>query len=816
MATKRNRLTSGTLSLRVESNKFILADTIASHIRNMVPTEEGTLRGIRGPCPYVPYNPNLAAALPPNSGRPIFPMEGLLATKGLFHAVLPTYNRDVLLLEAHSTIWELQGWMHGWRPLVGQNPLSLLVVQSWLNDDAPRFPTQFEVTDTGIIIVPQGGRAYFYDGKCVAQLGYTEIPGPPTGHGPASTEDYVTYARLERGTFDIATTTYYPDRYIYGEEIPLVDEAFGNPIEVGFADPLLNNDSYAHDSQQGFKTAMHRDFGYGRVGTVEPNPGDVGVNGIVLNCRYQAAIQWIDRWGNLSPLGGRSNEVYITEQPSFIYSETTDSTEEDIVTEVSPGKIDLVLKQVAWSGIEAGPERTIGRILCRTKDLDHSGTSSLFMMRSYAAEGGANFATIPDNDTSFFPDNVPDSWLFIPVKEPIPIPEFKLSRAAFGRHFIANMTAEEGLVRWSMPGRWGTFLKDDYIFPDPTGAQVTGLWRCAQGLLVFTSGSTYLFTPNSSGDGFKSQTVSATVGCAAPNSLSTTETGLTIWLSYSGFYTYSSAGINPISAPIERTLKTLNRSRLRQACAAIDAETGEYRCWVARYSSKENDLCFVYDGVGWRERDDIIVTGLCVTRDHRQYMLAAGRQFRNGDLYQPPLSSGPEDGYGVYNPSPVEPPDYNVWVIDHENQAYIPIRSPALVETAWLTGLAGRERATALTVYFWLRETKKNTASYPPFDTEGDLTVEVCRDWRETVIETVTTDLVPDDDLPPFYNDTLLGTDSLWIRRRPYWVRAFIYVPSCEVFKLRIYNTGDWEFLGLVFDEQPKRSGGARIPVSSG
>jgi len=814
MATKRNRLTSGTLSLRIESNKFILADTIASHIRNMVPTEEGTLRGVRGPCPYVPYNPGFEASYTPSTIRPIFPMEDISDSRGIFHAILPKYNRDILLLESNNTIYEFQGWMHGWRPLVGQNPFSLLVVKAWWTpgDDSPRFPTQFEITDTGIIIVPQGGRAYFYDGKCIGPLGYTEVPGPPTGHGPASTEDYVTFARLERGAYDsTATPAYTPDRYIYGEEIPLED-SLGNPIQTGLADPLLNNDSYAHDAQRGFKTGMHRHFGNGRVGTVEANPGDVGVNGIVLDCRYQAAVQWIDRWGNLSPVGGRSNEVYITEQPSFIYGETKDSTEEDITTEVSPGKVDLVLKQIAWSGIEPGPEGTIGRVLCRTKDLDHSGTSSLFTMRAYAAEGGANFATIPDNDTPFFPDNVPDSWLFIPVKEPVAVPQFKLSRAAFGRNFIANMVAEEGLVRWSMPSRWGTFLKDDYLFPDPTGAEITGLWRCAQGLLVFTSGSTYLFTPNDSGDGFKSQTVSATVGCAAPSSLATTETGLTVWLSYSGFYTFSPNGISPISAPIERTLKTLNRSRLRQAVAAIDGETGEYRCWVTRYSAKENNLCFVYDGEGWRERDDVVATGVCVTRDHRQYMLVAGRQVRNGAFYQPPLVSGS----GLYNPSPASPPDYNVWVLDHENQAYKPIRSPALVETAWLTGLAGKERATALTVYFWLRETKKDTASYPPLETEGALVVEVCRDWRETVIETVTTDLVPDDDLPPFYDDTLLGSGAIWVRRRPYWVRAFIYVPSCEVFKLRIHNTGDWEFLGLVFDEQPKRSGGARIPVSSG
>lgn len=796
MATKRNRLPSGTLQIRIESGKFLLPDVVASRISNMVPTSEGTLRSIQGPTPYLPYYPDFI----PDISFPIVTMETLdLRPHGLFHAVIKETNRDILLYFIGPTIWEFRGWEHGWYPLIGSPEDSAELEAKLFNNSRPQFPTQFEATDQGIIIVPQGSRAYFYDGKCVAPLGYDMAPGPPTGHGPNSSEDGVTFALLHRGEYDAsAYPPYVPDYYLYGEEISLT-------AAIGEADPLLNNKGYRHDAQHGFKTAMHKDFGTGRVGTVEPNPGDVGVTGIVLDCRYRAAIQWIDRWGNLSPVSGRSNEVYITEQPAFTYGvyegpELGEEPGDHPEHSVSPAKVDLVLKQIAWSGIEPGPERTIGRTLARTKDLDHSGTSDLFKMRAYAQEGGSNFATIPDNCTTIFPDNVPDSWLFIPIEQPVQVPLFKLTRIAFGRHFIANMKGEEGLVRWSMPSRWGTFLEGDFIFPDSTGETITGLWRAQQGLLVFTSISTYIFVPNASGDGFKSQTVSAKIGCVAASSLSTLADGRTVWLGQRGFYIYDGNGITLISDPIDKTINTLNKARIKQACAIFDVATKEYRCWVPRYGSKENDLCLIYDGVGWRERTDIQALAACVTRDHRHYTLVAGKN--TGTFTATP---------------PVDPPDYNVWLLDHQNTGYDPDRSEAIIETAWLTGLAGKGRSTALTVYLWLRETKSlnSTPSDSNNQSAPTITIEVARDWREATIETVTTELVPADDSPPLYDETLLGTGSVWTQRRPFWVRAMIYVPSCETFKLRLKNRGDWEFVGLVFDEQPKKSGGARIPITT-
>ena len=83
----------------------------------------------------------------------------------------------------------------------------------------------------------------------------------------------------------------------------------------------------------------------------------------------------------------------------------------------------------------------------------------------------------------------------------------------------------------------------------------------------------------------------------------------------------------------------------------------------------------------------------------------------------------------------------------------------------------------------------------------------------------MTVSLHSPEDPPAFFADTgaahgdsLLGT-ATWNRRRPYWVRVDIDVPSCEVYKIVLEARKPIEFLGMVIDEEPKPGGfGARIP----
>jgi hypothetical protein len=84
-----------------------------------------------------------------------------------------------------------------------------------------------------------------------------------------------------------------------------------------------------------------------------------------------------------------------------------------------------------------------------------------------------------------------------------------------------------------------------------------------------------------------------------------------------------------------------------------------------------------------------------------------------------------------------------------------------------------------------------------------------------------------------------LDDNEEWQKRRPYWIRKDIYIPSCEVFKLRFEGieqtetivevvpqgmgggtteakydiAADIEIIGLLIDESPRGAGG-RIPRS--
>ena len=54
MADTRFRQKSDVLPIRVEAGQLILPETVGSRIENMFLTEEGTLRSVWGPAPYVP------------------------------------------------------------------------------------------------------------------------------------------------------------------------------------------------------------------------------------------------------------------------------------------------------------------------------------------------------------------------------------------------------------------------------------------------------------------------------------------------------------------------------------------------------------------------------------------------------------------------------------------------------------------------------------------------------------------------------------------------------------------------------------------
>lgn len=700
---------SGLLQQRFESGKLLAPAEVASEVSNMRVTEEGTLRSVQGPTPYLPWYTWSAGP----TGR----ASNYGTMHGIFHCIIDGH-RDVLLTQEDDTIQVFEGWTRNWKELVGVSGQINTRIE---NDDTPRFPAQFESVPGGVVIIPQGGRPLFYDGIMVAPLGFDQAPAPPTLNGPIT-------------------------------------------------DSSVNDAGYAINPQS---AVWYPQFGACRIGTIDPVYGydaaTLVVTSSLMDGEWEGAVQFVDRWGNLSPVSARSNKVQV-------------SLESDTSADAK-----FLRYQLAWTGIDFGPSpHTWARILYRTRDLLHSGTSKLFEMPQNAAGGTHAFATIPDNMSDYYPDNTGDSWLLIEAPDIVPVPRFRLCKMAFGRLFAANALGDVGLIRWSMPGRWGTFEADAFMYPDTGAAEITGLCVCKAGLLAFTRTTTFLITPSDDGRWFRAQTLSAGTGCSAPSSIATMPNGLVVWLSDSGFYGFDGQNISQLSVELDVWTRRFNRPRLLQACAAVCPASGEYRCWVAIDSSLVNNMCFIFDGGGWRRRTDTEARAVCTTRNHLGYMLVAGTAFGKARVGASVESVGSNKA--------------GVWVLDHRTYAFIPNARNAKLVTSWISAAVSTDRRTAMRVVLWLREMGS-----------GTLTVNVMRDWRNTVIQTSAVDLYPTDDQPPFWGTAAWADGSEWKRRRPYWVRADIYVPSCEVFKLEVTSTQPWEIVGMVVEESTRASQ-ARTP----
>ena len=101
--------------------------------------------------------------------------------------------------------------------------------------------------------------------------------------------------------------------------------------------------------------------------------------------------------------------------------------------------------------------------------------------------------------------------------------------------------------------------------------------------------------------------------------------GSVIWLSRDGFYSYKEGSLTHISKIIHPTIQRINWGRALRACAAVDPRSQEYRCWLPIDGAEDNILALVWDGAGWRRRKHERLHCVCVTRDHRRYMLGGGK-----------------------------------------------------------------------------------------------------------------------------------------------------------------------------------------------
>ena len=772
----------GPYFLREQGDSLLAPNEIARRIVNMYMLEEQTLRSIWGPTAYVPA---VATGLRPFSrGLPVSrpgvltidpttPVYGF-RQHGIFHAVMDS-GRELLLLHTGDELWEWRGWQRNWRQILAPTPGAHGIQARLLDSKQARPPTQFTFTGNGVVIVPQQGRAYFYDGRYIAPLGFSQTPASPVGRGPHSSAEQLSPSG------DGVNNRGYAHTSARAEAV--LDDNRSFPWNSGDA------------VSAGAGTEMTDGFGDCRVGTIttlpisDPDNLTVGTSGWVEQGQWRCAVQFIDLWGNLSPLSPASTPVRCDLRPAVLLNSPVQQlpligVSEDVriplipVFDLDKARPNKVRIQVKWEGIPTGPERCVGRRLYRTKDIENTGDNTLYYLTQNALATSQGFATLPDNVVTMYPDNIPDGWLTEPAKKVLPVPRFTLCTMALGRLWIAGMEDDPATIRPSEAGFWGTFLSGNDLTPDPM-SHITGLHAVTNGLLVCTVASTFLVEDSTDGKAFRYRPISSEIGCAAPSSMASLPDGKVMWLGFDGFYSYNGTTVTYESLPIRKTLKRLTLSRLVQAVGVFDQRSREYRCWVSLDGNEENTHCFIYDGAGWRERDDMVVDSVCTTQDHRGYTLVGGHL------------PDDETHSGVYLLDHAASPDIPALVADRE----------ALIETAWLNAQGSDEARTSYVIYLWLRETE-----------DAKVTIEVMRNWRGKVVETTSAFRYSRKDIPDFWKSSRLADGTTWKERRPYWTRAAVHVPSAEAVRFRIRGTGNWEFIGFQVQQASRYYGGAQMP----
>jgi len=733
------RQSTGFQQPRGISSALVPSEGSAGEIRNMVLTDDGTLRSAQPPCEYHPstYGSGQGAPADTNYSKP---------HDGIFHAVVD--GRDILLAHFNGGIYVHEGWVPQWRLLIGSSGSGAEIETAFPSaGNRAKWNTQFCFVGGYVVIVPQGGRAYAYDGKKIMPLGYVVRPSAPVGLGPISTSENV----FSGGG---ATYDYFQDR--------------------------ANVAGYSHDGRR-----MPQVFGPNRIGSINSGPassmnasfnsGDSRnkYGGVLEFGTWHYALQLIDDFGNMSPQSPLSAAVTVSKDDNWDLQQLTGAARSETA--------DKLRVQLGAAGLENGRDGTVGKVLLRTKDQAGSGIPGLFEVPGNISTSYLGFATIQDNVTPFFPDNVPDTALVKRAEDVDPVPLFRLCTMAYGRMWIANWDGGRTSVRPSMPGRAGTFPSGMVYEIDPVAEEVTGLHATRAGLLCFTEASTAIITPtDGSGDMFIRRTLSTKQGCVAPDSIATLPNGLTIWLGREGFYAFDGERIRLISEDVRtEIIRYINFAHASNSVAAVTAH-GEYRCWVPFEGGEFPQMGIVIDGaLDFRLLDYAEVNAVCVTKDYRQYMLALGRVFTDG---------------GTLTPS--------VWVLDHSTaSATVTVDQPtAVFETAWLTAGNSERRKSARSLKLLVRA----TGNFTP-------TVRVMRDWREYPKYDQIEDppeLIPGEDVPVLWNVTELGSkdrrqydnvhdNKRWARRRLYWIALDAFVPDCEVYKVRIEYAGDMEIVGF-------------------
>ena len=431
----------------------------------------------------------------------------------------------------------------------------------------------------------------------------------------------------------------FPDQYVVindkvvwtnGEDRARIINYDGSVFNLGFdkspSTPLVSGPTQpeADDIPQYYPNAL----GYswpGRIGT----PGDLyaGRLGSLLSGQWYYHVQYEGLFGNLSPFSIVSEPASIKAsqaQPfesmtpgsnTITYSSDASIDSDDargVRVQVKDGtEIDDLTRRFLVSINVDAPEHTAAVRIFRTPDTLHVDNTPRFLSR------------IPGSKSFIYDDNNSDADLGTTWSEVAPVPIFRVACSHQGRLIIGNTPADPGVVRRSEPGFPGTFPKNDFIYPDAGGAEITGLASHNGVLLAFTKSAVYAVSE----DFASPQPLSLGVGCIAPRSIAARSDGTLFWLGRDGFYGMKQLGdIVRMSSPIDSSFKLdVNLSRANMAVAAIDSDSGEYRCALSAAGGEKNELMFCYDGKYWRRQTlGIHIADMTQSSDWRRHTYAIG------------------------------------------------------------------------------------------------------------------------------------------------------------------------------------------------
>jgi hypothetical protein len=735
------------------TDDLLAPEELAGHIHNMVVTDDGTLRTVVGPAEY---SAKEYADLEGYGNDVLGDGPGL----GVHHALLGDGQRSILLAHFAGAVYEHQGWRMtsalnmGWRGVVGDQSDVPAEYRFALaeDDDRAGFLTQFVTTPGGVVIIPQGSRAFFYDGEIAAPFGYAERPAPPYTEG-----NFLNVA----GDVTIETGQLASGRK--------------NPPELG----------------------------YYRVGNVDYRALSIGTatgasnpHGGTLNKTIRRAkLQWIDHFGNLSPASAPSDAVVLPPEGNLTQDRKGGLQE----------PADALRKGILWRGVMPGPDMTVGRVVLITRDQVASGDPWYYEAPSDTATLLTAFATVPDNVQTLWFDNVPDGWLSAQEVEVDLVPEFRLGCMAFGRLWIGNWPGGEGAIRPSLPGRWGTFPQRQTIFPDPTGSEVTGMVRVARGLIVCTVEGSYLIQVNDQGDGFRAATLNATAGCVSPDSMAVLPSGLAVWLGREGWYGCDGEQVTLLSQDINNTVvRRINRGRWRRSVAAVDPRTGEYRCWVPVDGSRRNNLCAVFDGESWRTRDDVQADAVCVTSDHRGMMLALGvvectDTSDGSDVDQFSVWALDHAAAGKIQPKQHEAVFETAWLRTPNSST----RGTPRAVQFWLRSTDSDLMGTLQVARDWLE--------HPLVHERDDVDLH-----RPDAVAITWGNAELDGTYRPYLRSRTSVDLHWTRRQPYWYKVDIGGVSDSEVFKVTLRTTGDMDVVGLLYEEIPSRKNGSSKPSKRG